>query len=493
MGLWSDRIESMSKAEENNKSAEILRFLPSVDLLLREHQQGRIFDDLGRTRFLILSRDALATIRDGVISGEIEVSRAHESEDELRGILRGLVFEEISNGVSSNRLSKLQHVINATGVVLHTNLGRAPLSRRATDALIQNASRYCNLEYDLSTGARGVRGKRALELLSSITGAESALVVNNCAAATLLVLSSLAADGETIASRGELVEIGGDFRVPEVMEQSGTRLREVGTTNRTKISDFEEAINERTKVLLSVHSSNFKIVGFTARPTTAELSELARRNNLIFYEDAGSGVLVSDELDGIENEPRIIESIQAGVDVVTFSGDKLMGGIQSGIIVGRRDLIEKIKKNPLYRALRVDKLVYACLEATLESFADGKEMEELPVLKMLNETKSSLLARTEGFVRQHFGEGVEGIEILDETAVIGGGTTPGEFLPSVSIGLTSVNRSANQIEQSLRSWSIPVIARISHGKVLLDLRTVFPDEEKNLSEAIKNALSENPS
>lgn len=483
----------MSKAEEKNRPTEILRYLPSVDSLLKEHQQRQIFEDLGRHRFLILSRDAIMTVRDGIINGTIEIPNTDPTEQQLRNMLRERVFEEISKGVSANRLSKLQHVINATGVVLHTNLGRAPLSNRACEALVRNASRYCNLEYDLSTGSRGVRGKRTLELLSSITGAESALVVNNCAAATLLVLSSLAADGETIASRGELVEIGGDFRVPEVMEQSGTRLREVGTTNRTKISDFEEAINERTKVLLSVHSSNFKIVGFTARPTTAELSELARRNNLIFYEDAGSGVLVSEELDGIENEPRIIESIQAGVDVVTFSGDKLMGGIQSGIIVGRRDLIEKIKKNPLYRALRVDKLVYACLEATLESFADGKEMEELPVLKMLSETKLSLLERTEAFIRQYFETGFKGLEILDETSVIGGGTTPGEFLPSVSIGLTSANRSANQIEESLRSWPIPVIGRISHGKVLLDLRTVFPDEEKGLSEAIMNALSENPS
>jgi len=401
---------------------------------------------------LILAKDAVSSVREEILQGKLSPSLEETDETRLRGLLRDSVCELIRQGHTSQKLGRLQHVINATGVVIHTNLGRAPLSERARRAIIDETSRYCNLEYDLVTGKRGRRGGRAIDLLSSVTGAEDALIVNNCAAATMLVLSSLASDGETIVSRGELVEIGGDFRVPDVMERSGTILKEVGTTNRTQLSDYADAVNEKTRVILSVHSS------------------------------------VNEFLP--DTEPRILESIANGVDIVSFSGDKLMGGIQSGIIVGKRELIEKIRRNPLYRALRVDKLVYSCIEATLESYADGLEFTELPVLKMLSEQKDALRVRTERFLSTHFGETSTNFEIVDEASVIGGGTTPGESMPSVCIAIKPDHLSANRVEEKLRLGAVPVIARISDDRVLIDLRTVFSDEEQSLAESIKSALSE---
>lgn len=477
----------MSDSVEKIRNREALRFLPSVDSLLREHQDGEIFGELSRSRFLILSRDALESVRDAALNSIFDIPSSDEIE--IRSFLKEKVIKEIEKGFTSQRLTKLQHVINATGVVIHTNLGRAPLSERARKAVMIEASRYCNLEFDLGSGQRGVRGGRALELLASITGAEDALVVNNCAAATLLVLSSLAAGGETIISRGELVEIGGDFRVPDVMQRSGTILREVGTTNRTRITDFAEAITENTKVLLSVHSSNFKIVGFTSKVSISELAELGKEHNLIVYEDAGSGVISDFDFVGMNDEPNIIESISHGVDIVTFSGDKLMGGLQSGIIVGRKSLIEKIRKNPLYRALRVDKLVYACLEATLESFADGTELDDLPVLRMGTQSRESLLERTKNFIDRHLQSEKDALQIIDGNSVIGGGTTPGEEISSVCIAIKSDKISPDKLSERLRLFEIPIVSRISHEEVLIDLRTVFEDEEELLAKGIKSVLA----
>lgn len=478
----------MSDIEKSKDISKILRHLPSIDSLLREHASGSILPDRTRAGFLIISRQALDKTRERIINEERDLKYNSSNEQDLKNSLREEVLVEISRGASSAESKKLRHVINATGVVIHTNLGRSPLSEKARAAMVEKASRYCNLEYDLSTGQRGTRGARALDLLAYVTGAEAAIVVNNCAAATLLVLSSLAKGGETIISRGELVEIGGDFRVPEVMEMSGTVLREVGTTNRTKVSDYESAVNEKTKVILSVHSSNFKMIGFTSKPTTSDLADFARQKNLIFFEDAGSGALFGRDFKAMENEPNIVESIVSGVDVVSFSGDKLLGGLQSGIIVGKAHLIDKIRRNPMYRALRVDKLVYSCLEATLESFADGTEISDLPVLRMLSESKESLQSRCKTFIDEHLKNEQEYLEIIDEASVIGGGTTPGEYLPSVVIALKSENSTPNQIEERLRLSDVPVISRISNDKVLIDLRTVFSDEEGSLATAIKNAV-----
>ncbi len=480
----------MSKTDSKPSYKTLLQHLPSVDSLLKAHQDGNLLSHLSRSRFLILAKDAVSSVREEILQGKLSPSLEETDETRLRGLLRDSVCELIRQGHTSQKLGRLQHVINATGVVIHTNLGRAPLSERARRAIIDETSRYCNLEYDLVTGKRGRRGGRAIDLLSSVTGAEDALIVNNCAAATMLVLSSLASDGETIVSRGELVEIGGDFRVPDVMERSGTILKEVGTTNRTQLSDYADAVNEKTRVILSVHSSNFKIIGYTAKPTLSELVDLCGENGLILYEDAGSGAISEVNEFLPDTEPRILESIANGVDIVSFSGDKLMGGIQSGIIVGKRELIEKIRRNPLYRALRVDKLVYSCIEATLESYADGLEFTELPVLKMLSEQKDALRVRTERFLSTHFGETSTNFEIVDEASVIGGGTTPGESMPSVCIAIKPDHLSANRVEEKLRLGAVPVIARISDDRVLIDLRTVFSDEEQSLAESIKSALSE---
>jgi L-seryl-tRNA(Ser) seleniumtransferase len=476
----------MSDSREKSRTQELLRNLPSVDSLLREHQDGSLFGELSRSRFLILSRDAVGLIRDAVLNGTLEIPISEENE--IKSFLKEKVIGEIEKGFHSQRINKLQHVINATGVVIHTNLGRAPLSERARNAVMMEASRYCNLEFDIATGLRGVRGGRALELLASITGAEDALVVNNCAAATMLVLSSLAAGGETIVSRGELVEIGGDFRVPDVMQRSGTILREVGTTNRTRISDFAEAITENTKVLLSVHSSNFKIVGFTSKVSISELAEFGKKHNIVVYEDAGSGVISDFDFAGMDDEPNILESISRGVDIVTFSGDKLMGGLQCGIIVGKKSLIEKVRKNPLYRALRFVKLFYAWLEATLESFADGTELDDLPVLRLLTQSRESLLERTKNFIDKHFQSEKDALQVVDGNSVIGGGTTPGEEIPSVCIAIKSDKVSSDNISERLRLLEIPIVARISDEKVLIDLRTVFEDEEESLAKGIKSAL-----
>ncbi|HLM61492.1 MAG TPA: L-seryl-tRNA(Sec) selenium transferase, partial [Pyrinomonadaceae bacterium] len=382
------------------------------------------------------------------------------------------------------KASRLRRVINATGVIVHTNLGRAPLSENAIEALIENASRYCTLEYDAATGKRGKRGARVEELLCELTGAESALIVNNCAAAAFLVLTVLARGGEVVISRGELVEIGGDFRVPDVMEQSGATLKEVGATNRTRVSDYERAINENTRLLLKVHPSNYRIVGFTAAPSLTELADLAHQNDILLYEDAGSGAMFDLSRYGLTDEPVIAESIKAGADVVTFSGDKLLGGVQSGLIVGRRETVERIRKHPLYRALRVDKLIYSALEATLESFRRETALQEIPVLKMLSMTDAEIKERIENFARKLKNELSKESNLKFETikgnSVVGGGSAPTAQPVTTLLALKFTEMSAAKLEETLRLSDPPIIARILEDKVLLDLRTVSEGEESEL-------------
>ena len=306
--------------------------------------------------------------------GELTESRENRT--------RASLLQEAEKRLAETHLDEtaraLRHVINATGVVLHTNLGRAPLSDAARRAIADQAAGYCNLEYDVMNGERGRRGPRVEDLLASLTGAEAALVVNNCAAAALLVLTTLANDGDTIVSRGELVEIGGDFRVPDVMAQSGTRMIEVGTTNRTRLSDYKKAISETTRLIMRVHASNYRIIGFTKTPTMRELAELAHDQALQLYEDAGSGALLDFTEYGIDGEPVIRRSIEAGADVVSFSGDKLLGGPQAGLLVGRSDIIERMRSHPLYRAVRADKLRIAALEATLDAYARDSFRQRSP-------------------------------------------------------------------------------------------------------------------
>ena len=459
---------------------EFLKLLPSTDTVLQTATAQNILAESGAKNLTILVRGAIDSVRKNLQEKFLSDNRADYSREELLCEAE----KQLRNVWQTARQTKLQKVINATGVIVHTNLGRAPLSENAKRAAVEIAAGYCNLEYDLTTGKRGKRGADAEKLLAAITGAESALIVNNCAAAAFLVLTVFASGGEAIISRGELVEIGGDFRVPDLLEQSGATLREVGTTNRTKIADYEKAINENTKIILRVHPSNYRIVGFTHAPRLPEISALAHKHDLIFYEDAGSGALLDLSKYGLADEPLISDSVKAGADVVTFSGDKLLGGAQSGLIVGKSAAIEKLRKHPLYRALRVDKMIYAALAATLEAFARETALREIPVLEMLSQTTAETEKRARNFagkLRRKIGEDSRlQFEIIKGNSVIGGGSAP-TVEPSTNLfSLKHENFSANKLEEILRLSNPPVIARILEDKVLLDLRTVSKLDEPEL-------------
>ncbi len=476
----------MSGPETSTKKAH-LSLLPSVDALLRSETGQGLLSGIGVKHLTLLARAAIDGLRAEIAQDKEDNGNKALSREELLKEAEG----RLEAAWDSQERSRLQKVINATGVIIHTNLGRAPLSEAAKAAVAETAG-YCTLEYDLATGKRGRRGARAEKLLAGLTGAEAALIVNNCAAAAYLVLTALAggaAGGETIISRGELVEIGGDFRIPDVMKQAGTQLVEVGTTNRTKLSDYENAVTENTRLIARVHPSNFRVIGFTSSPSVAELAELAHKRGLTFFEDAGSGALPDLGAYGLEGEPRISDSIAAGADVVTFSGDKLLGGLQTGFIVGRESVVEKLRKHPLYRVLRVDKLTYAALEATLESYLRGTESEDIPVLEMLSQTKEQLAHRAAIFVEKLRGESGENslltIDVIDGFSAVGGGAAPEAKLETSLIVLTHKTLSANQLEEKLRLGKPPVITRVMEDKVALDLRTVSENEEKDLLALLK--------
>jgi L-seryl-tRNA(Ser) seleniumtransferase len=435
-----------------------LRHVPSVDQLLRTDAARELRDRVGPRRATNIARSVIAEVRASVRDGSSPTN--------------GLLAEAVRRlEATAERESQagLRAVINATGVLLHTNLGRAPLSASAR-AAIDEAARYCSLEYDLESGARGGRGTRVESLLKDLTGAEDALVVNNCAAAALLILKVLAGDGETIVSRGELVEIGGDFRVPDVMASSGTQMIEVGTTNRTHLNDYQRAINSNTRLIMRVHPSNYRIVGFASTPERTELAALARDAGLPLYEDAGSGQLADLRKYGVVDEPVVREIIDSGVDVVSFSGDKLLGSAQAGIIAGRREIVSRLRKHPLYRALRSDKLRLAALEATLVSHQRNVAETEVPVIAMLSLAAEELEQRARSLV-----EGLD-LELISGQSALGGGAGPTSAFPTMLIAITHPQKSAQQIEHELRESTPPIIARISEEKVLLDLRTVFEDQ-----------------
>jgi len=415
-------------------------------------------------------------------------------------------------------------LINATGVILHTNLGRAPLAATALDHVLATAGAYSNLEFDLATGERGKRdvhvdrlfqkllsdhmgtdaflrlrsGRASAEpseaaMSASDSAAISTIVVNNNAAAVLLALNSLAEGGEVIVSRGELVEIGGSFRIPDVMSKSHATLREVGTTNRTRIADYERAINERTRLLLRVHRSNFEITGFTEQPALHELVALARRRDLPLMEDLGSGALFDLRSVGITGEPGVLDSLRDGVDIVTYSGDKLLGGPQAGLISGRTDLVKRMRTNSLFRALRVDKLTYAALEATLLAYVK-RDHDAVPILRMMHLSQDEIERRAKAIGSNVASAQVEPLhvklELVDGESVIGGGAAPSAVLPTRLIALTHSNLSADQLSARLRANLPPIIARVEEGRVLIDLRTVFPDEDAGLTTAIASLSRE---
>ena len=469
--------------KQTNETSDLLRLLPSIDALLHTETAREIAKESGTKHLTVLARAVIEAMRREIQAGSATNARDFSRED---------LLEEAENHLETARQSEkkfnLQRVINATGVIVHTNLGRAPLSENAVRAMVEKAARYCSLEYDVETGKRGRRGASAEKLLAEITGAEDALIVNNCAAACILILTALCYGGEAIISRGELVEIGGDFRIPDVMQQSGAILREVGTTNRTKASDYAEQINENTRLFVKVHPSNYRIVGFTETPTIAKLAELAHQNDILLYEDAGSGALIDLAEYGLKDEPVISKSIAAGADVISFSGDKLLGSAQAGLIVGRGAVIEKLRKHPLYRALRVNKLIYAALESAFESFRREAALQEIPVLQMISSSSAELRQRTQNFarkLRESLGEiSALEFEVTKGNSVIGGGSAPDVQPETALLILRHKNLSVNELEKALRSSKPPVISRIVEDKVLLDLRTVSASEEAELLEIL---------
>ena len=376
----------------------------------------------------------------------------------------------------------LRPVINATGVVIHTNLGRAPLADAAIERVTSLARGYSNLEYDVEQGERGSRTVHAESLITSITGAEAALVVNNNAAAIMLVLAGLAAGREVVISRGELVEIGGGFRIPDVMRQSGAMLREVGTTNRTRITDYMASVSAATALLLRVHPSNFRIEGFTERPALADLVTLSRQMKVPIVEDIGSGCLLED----LAGEPSVQASIAAGVDLVCFSGDKLLGGPQCGIIAGRRPMIDRLRTHPLMRALRADKITFAMLEATLSEYSAGRAASTIPVQRMLHLSAEEIEKRAQALAEALAASGW-GVAMTSGSSAVGGGSAPGLDLPTVLLSIAKDGESADATERWLRSLDPPVIARIEHDRVVLDLRTVLPEQDTVLTALLAQA------
>jgi L-seryl-tRNA(Ser) seleniumtransferase len=455
-----------------------LRAIPSVDQLLRTESVAQLRSSVGMQRLTTIAREVTEGMRKEIQLQGFPANTKNALLDEA--------VKRIQSGCRREALSALRRVINATGVILHTNLGRAPLSETARKSIAQEAAGYCTLEYDPTTGSRGKRGGHVEELLTQLTGAEAALVVNNCASAALLILTVLARDGETIVSRGELVEIGGDFRVPDVMSNSGTRMVEVGATNRTRLDDYRRAMNDKTRLIMRVHPSNYRIIGFTDSPELSELASLAHQSDLPLYEDAGSGVLNDLSGFGINDEPIISESIAAGADVVSFSGDKLLGATQAGLIVGRRELVDRLRRHSLYRALRVDKLCLAALEATLDAHRRGA-IEEIPALRMLALPTDAIEQRAKNLIAQL--AGTSGTRALTATVVagqsaVGGGSGPNVHPPTALIALRHERLNAGEIENKLRLCSPPVIARIADDQVLLDLRTVDDKEEPELLGAL---------
>jgi L-seryl-tRNA(Ser) seleniumtransferase len=446
------------------------RKIPSIEQIRQRPAVSELEARYGRRAVVDALRAAADRMRDDLARGE-------SYED-----VAGAIEQGASVRLREDASFSLRPVINATGVVIHTNLGRAPLSAAAVARVAEVAGGYANLEYDLGAGGRGRRDVHAERQLCRLTGAEAACVVNNNAAGTLITLAALARGREVIVSRGELVEIGGGFRVPEVMAQSGAVLREVGTTNRTRVSDYAAAIGDRTALILRVHPSNFRIEGFTERPALADLAALAKRFELPLVDDLGSGLL-QPAAGTLRDEPAVATTLRDGADLALFSGDKLLGGPQAGIIAGRRELVEQIRKHPLMRALRVDKMTYAALEATLQSYA-AERTEEVPVARMIAASVEDVGVRTEALSERLNSAARVTARVIDGMSTIGGGSAPGSALPTRLVQLAHTTLGATALEEHLRSLDPPVIGRIENDHVVLDLRTVLPEQDDVLAEVL---------
>lgn len=455
----------------SEKTINALRTLPAVDQLLNTPAGLDLIARYGRSQTV----DALRS--------ELEATRIRLRARDSIAAGSDAIFERVTRALENTFRPSLRAVINATGVIIHTNLGRAPLSFAAQDAIREVAAQYNTLEFDLDEGKRGSRLAHAGRLIAEIAGAEAALVVNNNAAGLVLLLSALAKDREVIISRGQLVEIGGGFRVPEVMEQSGAKLIEVGATNRTRAADYERAVTPNTALLMHAHASNFKMVGFTEAASLTEMAEIAHRHNLYLVDDLGSGALLDTAQFGLEHEPTVQESLQAGVDLVAFSSDKLLGGPQAGILAGKKTLIDLLKQHPLARAIRADKLCLAALAATLDHYRKGEALEQIPVWRMIARPHEDIRATAQSWAQQ-----VSGLVIEGESTV-GGGSLPGATLPTTLLALEVEH--PDEFMARLRSANPPVIARVAGGYVLFDPRTMLPGQEKSFIDAI-NSQRKNP-
>lgn len=471
----------MPPSAKSDNLQDFLRQIPSVEALLSRKALRDLEQSAGRRRVLRITQQAVERLRESLRQG------AKQDADRVDDLSLERLEQEIAAEIERDARPSLQPLINATGVVLHTNLGRAPLAREAVERIAQVAAQYSNLEYDVDSGRRGKRDVHAQRLFRELTGAEASLVVNNNAAAVFLALNSLAEGAEVIVSRGELVEIGGSFRIPDICAKSGAALREVGTTNRTRAADYAAAVTERTRVLLRVHPSNFRMTGFTERPELAELAALARERGLVLMEDLGSGCLADLAPFGLKDEPLVSDSIGGGADVVTFSGDKLLGGPQAGMILGRRELLQRIRSNPLFRAFRVDKLTLAALEATVALYERG-QFDAIPAQRMIRCSREEISRRASHLAGRINALPGFSAQLEDGDSAAGGGSTPGQFLPTRLIAITHAGRSAQSLADFLRQNRPPVIARVESDVLRLDLRTVLDlSQEDEIYRALARA------
>ncbi|MDD2446698.1 MAG: L-seryl-tRNA(Sec) selenium transferase [Tissierellia bacterium] len=462
----------------------LFKLIPKVDDILGRDNIKKILETIPRNVVLDSIREETKLIREKI--------KNNKQEEEILEVINNLELSIISNAEYKNSY-KLRRVINATGVVVHTNLGRSVINEKIMENINDVVTHYSNLEFDLLKGVRGSRYSHVEEIIAKCTGAEAAMVVNNNAAAVLLVLNTMAKGRDVIVSRGELIEIGGSFRIPDVMIQSSAHLVEVGTTNKTHLFDYEKAISEDTAALLKVHTSNYRILGFTSSVDAVDLIELKNKYNLPIIEDLGSGVLLDLSKYGLEYEPTVQDSIKNGIDIVTFSGDKLLGGPQAGIIVGKKQYIEAMKKNQLTRALRVDKFTIAALEGTLKYYMDEENVvNEIPTIRMLTDSIESI--NNKALKLKRYIDNIEidyfDIAIEDEFSEVGGGSLPLERIPTKCLVLSLDGKGLQKFEECLRRFSIPIIARLYKDRVYFDLRTIEEDEISIVAEGIKYALEQ---
>lgn len=461
----------------------VLRQLPAVERILQSPAVARLVEQHGRRIVLQLTQELLEDVRSRCRSGEVVEAPALDA-----------LVSALQTRIEAQMRPSLTPVINATGVVLHTNIGRAPLSQAMIDFVGRTSRNYTNLEYDLAEGKRGHRDRHLARLLQRLLGCQDATVVNNNAAALFLILNTLAASREVLVSRGELIEIGGSFRIPDIMKSSGALLREVGTTNKTRLSDYERNIGAQTALILRVHPSNYRVIGFTERPELEQLVELGKKHSIPVVEDLGSGCIDEVANFGSAQEPTVRDSLAGGVTLACFSGDKMLGGPQAGVIVGQADAVARLRSNPLMRVLRLDKITSSLLEFVFLSYLRGTARQELPVLQMLGASRDEIHKRSAAF-SQRLREAIPlalDVELKDGYSVTGGGSAPQVQLPTVLVTVLSQRRSTSRLEAALRGSQPPVLARIEENRLCLDLRTVLPEQESQLIDAFRKIESEPP-